>query len=291
MRKSNGYWTKEKCTEEALKYDTKRDFKKFSHGAYGSSKKLKCYDEICAHMKPIGNLYNRCIYSYEFEDNSVYIGLTYNLIERNIKHMRSKKSSVYKHMKDTNIIPKLIKLTDYINVNVAQIKEGEYVEKYRNDGWNILNKSKTGTIGSNKKIWTFEKCKIEALKYNKRIEFCKKSSGSYRSAQRLGFLDEICQHMNNLNKWTFENCKKEAIKYNLRFDFCKGCKSAYTSALNNNWLNEICIHMDEYKNYLLSYDYCKLQSLKYKTKTEFYKKSNREYGLSRTNKWLNDFYK
>jgi len=43
--------------------------------------------------------------------------------------------------------------------------------------------------------WIFERCKKEALKYNKRCDYKKKSKGSYNSAYYNKWLDEICEHM------------------------------------------------------------------------------------------------
>jgi hypothetical protein len=51
-RKPVGYWTKEKCQEEALKYKTKKEFQKNS-SAYGISAKNKWINEVCSHMLEI----------------------------------------------------------------------------------------------------------------------------------------------------------------------------------------------------------------------------------------------
>ena len=99
-------------------------------------------DEICSHMKSLGNKYNRCIYAFEFPDNSVYIGLTYNINIRKNSHYSRNNSQVYKHIHENNLQPELKQLTDYIDKDLASKKEGEFVEQYRNSGWNILNKVK-----------------------------------------------------------------------------------------------------------------------------------------------------
>jgi len=39
------------------------------------------------------------------------------------------------------------------------------------------------------------KCKEESLKYNNRTDFRKKSNGSYSSALKNKWLEEICSHM------------------------------------------------------------------------------------------------
>jgi hypothetical protein len=49
--KPKGYWTKEKCGEEALKYESRVDFYKGSMGVYSKSRKNKWLDEICQHMR------------------------------------------------------------------------------------------------------------------------------------------------------------------------------------------------------------------------------------------------
>jgi hypothetical protein len=47
---ANYKWSKEKCQEEALKYNHKIDFKKNSKGAYPSALKNGWLNEICSHM-------------------------------------------------------------------------------------------------------------------------------------------------------------------------------------------------------------------------------------------------
>jgi hypothetical protein len=47
----NGYWTKERCHEEALKFKYKIDFRNNSASAYVISRKNDWLDEICNHMK------------------------------------------------------------------------------------------------------------------------------------------------------------------------------------------------------------------------------------------------
>ena len=85
MRKPNGYWTKERCYDIALKYDTRKEFSK--HVAHKIAQKHNWLDEICYHMKIIGNIKKRCIYAIEFSDNNVYVGLSYNYEKRFLEHL------------------------------------------------------------------------------------------------------------------------------------------------------------------------------------------------------------
>ncbi len=45
-----GFWTKDKCHEEALKYNTKKDFKEKSISVYSICVRRKWIDDICEHM-------------------------------------------------------------------------------------------------------------------------------------------------------------------------------------------------------------------------------------------------
>jgi hypothetical protein len=44
-------WTEELLKKEALKYNKRSDFKKYSRGAYESAREKKILDYICLHMK------------------------------------------------------------------------------------------------------------------------------------------------------------------------------------------------------------------------------------------------
>lgn len=102
--KPNYYWTKERCIESASLCETRSQFQKKFRGAYLSVKRNGWSEECYKHMKICGHIYKRMIYSYEFEDNSVYVGLTCNENKRKVSHRR-KDSSVYKHIEKTGIKP------------------------------------------------------------------------------------------------------------------------------------------------------------------------------------------
>lgn len=150
VRNSNNYLSKIECYEEALKYATRIEFSKNSYRHYKVAYRKKWLDEICFHMKPLGNLYKRCVYVYEFSDKSVYIGLTFNLEKRDNQHL-NKKTPVHNHMEKTHTHPIRRILSEYIDAIEAKQLEINTIIEYRNNGWNILNKSKGGELGGNPK--------------------------------------------------------------------------------------------------------------------------------------------
>lgn len=246
-RHTNGYWTYEKCKEEAIKYENKCDFKQFSGSGYAIAYKNNWLDEICFHMIKVGSKYERCIYAYEFSDNNVYIGLTYDLEKRHNQRQKCSRDSVTIHIKKTGLEPIRKQLTEYINKDDAATKEGDYVDSYIKNGWKILNKHKTGGLGGTDIKWTFDKCKEEALKFKNKKEFCDKSFGAYNKAKSKKWINDICSHMTPLRKpkvnWDFYLCYNESIKYKSRTEFNKKSCGAYKYALKNNLLDMVCIHM------------------------------------------------
>ena len=290
---SNFKWSKEKCQEEALKYNHRIDFKNNSKGAY-SSARLNCWlDEICFHMIPLGNKYKRLIYRFIFTDNYCYVGLTYNPKKRRKSHLTKTNSGVYNHILETGLEPKYEELTDYLDIDEAKLQEEFWKLKSEEQGYLILNKNKTGALGSNISMWSKDNCIKESLKYKYRMEFRKNSKNAYMAAFVNGWLDEVCSHLlYKYQKWNKVKCKEEALKYKTRTEFYKLSCGAHDKARLNGWLDEICSHMIELrkpKNYW-TIEKCKEESLKYKTRSELRKNCSRAHHILNENKLLNEIY-
>jgi len=291
---SNYKWSKEKCHEEALKYDHRIDFKRNSKGAYPAACLNGWLDEICSHMVPLGNKYKRLIYRFIFPDNFCYIGLTHNPNKRKISHVTSTNSSVYRHTIETGLKPTYEELTDYMEIEQAKEQEEYWKIKSEEQGYFILNKSKTGALGSDILIWTKDKCREEASKYEYRIDFRKNSERAYMAASVNGWLEEICPHLlYKYKKWDKEECRKEALKYNSRGEFYYGSCGAWDRARRNGWLDEICSHMIQGRkpdNYW-DLEKCKEEATKYKNKNELRKNNSYVHDKLRKHKLLDEIYK
>ena len=242
--KPKNYWTYEKCVEESLKYKTKKELKNNSIGCYNKIIKNKWGEIMFNHMKPIGNSNKRIIYSYEFPNKNVYIGLTYNVKKRHEQHKI--KGTVFKYFTKNNLsLPDMKLLTILIDSIESSKKEIEFIEKYRNDGWKIININNGGGLGGTKK-WFKTKCQEVANKCESRLEFQKKYPGAYSSSIKNKWIDDITTHMisnkKNNDYWNYEKCKDEALKYDNRMEFQKK-SSAYYIALKKGFLDEICKHM------------------------------------------------
>lgn len=292
--KPSGYWTYERCKEEALKYKTTKEFGKKCISAFNVVVKNRWMDELCSHMESEGNLFKRMVYVYIFSDNHCYVGLTYNKINRKNRHTRE--GPVYDYITKTGLKPEYIELSDYIDTKEAINLEKEFIIKYENNGYILLNTSSGGQLGGNTIKWTYDKLKEETSKYINCVQFAKHCSGGLKSAIKNGWLDEFFPD-NNYNKskiiWDYYKCKEESMKYKSRTEFNKICKVAYELAKNNGWINEwFPLTENRFLCDKRKWDEqsVRFEASKCKIKKEFRKSAPRAYDIALRDGYLNELF-
>jgi hypothetical protein len=270
-------WTKEEIQKIADNYISRGKFCQENGAACKFARDKGWYEEIVKHMVPIGNKYNRAVYAFEFSDKSVYVGLTGNLEKRQKSHTEEEENSaVMLRMKILGQKPEMKILSDgYIDYRDAQNMEGCMVSKYKSEGWEILNRTVTGSLGSCTRVWTLVMLKELVKKYKTRTEFVENEPNAYAAAARNGWLDDVFKDMKRLinpnNTWTYEVVAKEAAKYNKKSDFAQGSPLAYHAAKRNGWFKELTKNYTENrKSWTL--DNLKKLVKKYKTRGEFWTK-------------------
>ena len=249
QQKPNGYWeTYKNNYNEAQKYKSRSEFAKGCSRAYEVARKndwLDKYTWLEKNLSPYTNNLDK-IYCYIFKElNSIYIGRTININKRNKQHSTQTDSSVYQFAQKNNIvIPHITILEANLSLEQGREKEDFYVTKYKSEGWNVLNKAKTGKnsgslggLGSGK--WNEKTCYQEARKYNSRNEFAKGCSSAYNVARKNGWLDTYTWFSvsKTAKKWNYETCYQEARKYKSRSELKKVCNGAYEVARQKGWLD------------------------------------------------------
>lgn len=213
-----GYWNKERCHEEALKYSNRLDFRKKSPSAHGKAQRSGWIDEICSHIIP------------------------------------TRKPSGY-WTKDRCQEEALI----YTNRIDLQRKSASCYTRIHKSGWLDEMCSHMASDRMPNGYWIEETCREEALKYSAKVDFQRKSSGAYAAACKQEWFEDICDHMSrpvgHSYKWTFELCFEEALKYNHRSHFIKGSSGAYGSAIRQGWVDIVCEHMTPLGSKMLRYVY------------------------------------
>lgn len=244
--KKRGYWTREECIKVVAKYKTKKDLYTNDGSAYVTITRNNWFD-IMEHLEVSeNNIFERLIYSYEFDDNHCYVGLTYNIDNRNKQHLYDDNSQVSKHMNKTGLIPKLTIKVDKTNIYQA-IKLEEFVlNEYKKNGWFILNKAKTGSTGGFSKF-NLQKCVENLVKCDnlKAFRIYYKYEYDYVVKHKLYYNNDIIRELidkKRLRKISEfsdkEKCKEESLKYKNKTQFQKYSKTAYNIAWRNKWLNE-----------------------------------------------------
>lgn len=233
MRKPRGYWTFERCKEEALKYDSRSEFSRFSSSSYNAAYRNEWLDYLCNHMK-IRNS-SHCKFLYVILNNNktkFYVGITYNLEKRLLEHRKTDKVKIFGDGFDYYWHSKLP-----MEVITVSLMENRLINYLTSKGIVPLNKMKGRFLGKCRKIWTFDKCLKEALEYRHRSDFYLNSRNAYIISHREGWLNKICEHMERKRKWTFDICKLESSKYKTKEAFKKSNIQCYSACKRNGWLN------------------------------------------------------
>ena len=123
--------------------------------------------------------------------------MTFNIEEREKCHLRYKKGPIYRYVNETKEEYKLKELTEYLPVKEAQKKEQFYIDKYKSEGWTLLNTGAAGLLGGNYKCLTVEKCLEIASKCKDRTEMRDNHPGVYLILRKKKKMDEACGHMPN----------------------------------------------------------------------------------------------
>ena len=194
MHNGNRKISNEDIHTEALKYKTRKQFEVGSLSHYKAAVSRRLLDSACSHMKPDGSRVKRKIYACVFSDNHAYIGLTCN-IERRFKERDSNpRDSVTIHKTSTGLNYTIIELTDFIDFKKASELETFYYEKYKIDGWFMLNKSKTGGLGGSPNLMKkWNKDSIWKVVYSQETytHFSRKYGAAYAEAGKIGIREDI----------------------------------------------------------------------------------------------------
>ena len=308
-------WSKEKTFKESKKYKSRGEFSKKCNGAYDMALRKGWLDEMTwlSNQKIYGENAKKIdnVYVYEFTQfKSVYIGRTVNIDKRDYQHRYSKtitrngnireyKDTVFEFAKEHNIdIPEPKILETNITILEGRELEGICVERYKEQGWNILNKHKcgknSGSLGTMSIKWTKSKVFEESKKYTYRYEFQQGCMSAYYVACKNGWLDEMTwlQRPEAHNKkWKYETCIEESKKYKSRGEFIKNNKHAYDISRKNGWLDEMTwLTKTEHPQGYWTKETATKEIKKYKSRTDLAKHNNHLYIKSLKNGWLDEIF-
>lgn len=297
-----GYWQVfDNCYNEALKYKSRTEFQRKSGSCYRQARAngwLDKFDWLKDERIDFINGKIDSVYVYEFvEHHTAYVGRTLMRTQKERdKHHLFVLDSVSSFARENDIpLPEMKILEDNLTLKEGVEKEGWWIKKYYTDGWSVLNKAKAGAIGSLHRInYTYEKCYMEALKYEYYNDFVKKARAYYRAAYRSGWVVDYTWlkqvHVKTVKTWTYEMCVEESKKYTSRSEFSKKSNGAYAMSRKNKWLDGfVWLKPQLHPSGYWTYERCAEESKKYRTTSEWRKKSQMSYKVATNNGWKKDF--
>ena len=242
------------------------------------------------------------IYAYEFTDfKSVYVGRTIQITQRHYSHFHpkgEKKDTVRDFCIENNIVPfRPTLIEDNLTLEESQIKEKYWCDKYVENGWNLLNKGKTGlhtsSIGGIGIKWTEEKCYEEAKKYSFIIDFRNNASQAYKVSLKREWIKNytwLKRKHHEKNYWTYEKCYEEAKKYKTLSTLRIENGSLYAKACKNGWIDDYnWLEKNHYSGDKLTYEKCYEEAKKYSEVKEFRDNDGLVYVCACRNGWINDY--
>ena len=240
-----GLWknyTKEMVIDDINKSVNKVDFRNRFPKSYKAARENGWYEEVTKSLNKVVDDRTRLIYAYEFSDNSVYVGLTVNEKRRNFDHLNTleSESPVANHIIKTGLQPIYKIIAKDLTPKEAQESEGCTEEKYKSEGWKVLNRYKTGSLGACRRFWSEQSIYDAAKPFKTSSEFKKGNYAAYQAAQKYGYLKDITSKMIPVNTtiWNYEKSKELAKNYKTRSQFKSANFQAWWNSLQNGWLDE-----------------------------------------------------
>lgn len=197
----NGYWTKERCQNEALKYKARTKFSNCNGAAYNVCLRNNWLDEICSHMTTTRistdywtkEICQKEASKYKSKGNfNASSGSCYRTAKRKgwLEEICVHMKPPSKKIKWTIDKCKEEALKYKTRTNFQKGSRGAYKSSLRNGWLNELCKHMP-TIKKPNGYWTKEKCRIEADKYATRIELFKNNSSVYNVSLKNKWLEEF----------------------------------------------------------------------------------------------------
>lgn len=251
----NGYWNcKENNEIAASKCRNRNDFSNKNSTAYKVALKngwLKEYDEkyFSNDIKYYGfDDPIHFVYAYEFSDSSVYVGRTMDLRRRDLCHRnKTQNDSVYKFSIEHNLaIPDVKILESGLTATASQELEDKWKNNYEANGWNLINKAKTGlnigSLGASPRKWTYETCREAAESCKNREEYKKKFSRAHNVSRKNGWIEAFFPAKSKRDNGCFEtieDCAKAAKEFSSIMDIRKNYPFLYHKISKNKWTKDI----------------------------------------------------
>ena len=142
-------------------------------------------------------------------------------------------------------MPLPIILEDKLTAIESQKMENVWINKYKDNGWYIINKAKTGegigSLGSTMRKWTYETCERAAITCKTKSEYRKKFSTASRVATQNNWLNDFFTNTKKDNGYfdSLEMCISESKKYKSMSDIKTKYPFLYHKICEHKWNDNV----------------------------------------------------
>lgn len=296
-KKPNGYWNRDACYNEALKYKSRNDFQDNNKSAYYAAAKngwindytwfvnrnIKWTRDTC---RSEAEKYNSKTDFMKGSRGAYVVAKRNGWIIDYIWLERRRISDkpiyiVYQYYdKETNAV--YVGLTNNIKTRHRQhcfgkIKNGKRVFDAVYNYFQSIGKGVPQPTILEKELYANDAQIYEGLYIQQYIE----SNFNVLNSAKAGSLG-------GLGSWTKERCYKEAEQYTSKSDFQKGCASAYKVAVENGWIEDYSWFEIKWRK-KWNRETCYNEAKKYKSRGEFKTNSAGAYDVARKRGWIDDY--
>ncbi|MFT6957723.1 MAG: putative GIY-YIG superfamily endonuclease [Halieaceae bacterium] len=284
----NGYWTKERLHESALKYETKRDWRAGEYKAYTSAHQKGLADELTSHMAPMRTMWSKEMvladarkYRTRKEWRSASpraqgASLKNDWYDDATTHMTRLGS---RHWRCIYLIT--VRGTKLAYVGLSYNVEKRFSQHLRTKRFlKIAEKYGLDSI-SVKTLTDFLPVNEAADMERQLIDEYEKKGYQLLNAATGGGTG------GNDIRWTKKRTLGEAQKYTSKIQWRQESKNSYDAAYLKGWLDEISAHMDSARGYFTKNEIID-DARRYKTKSDWKRHSPRHSRQAKEKCWFEE---
>jgi hypothetical protein len=278
-QRPKGYWTRDLCHKEALKFKTRNEFCIGGSAAYQGAQELGCLDDICSHMvSPIVergywlNERNCLLEALKYESRKEFargapraydVAREKNILDDLCSHMIRKGNSHNKLIYAWEFPDNSV----YIGLTFCPESREKHRKKSKSDAVTIHVK-KTGLTPRYRKKTKYLPVAEAIKKEDFYINWYARKGWKILNRKKAGSIG------GNIIKWHKIAVVSSAQKCSSQKEFRERFPSAYLKALENKWLKACYSHLKEVRKPpgFWTEDNIQKVALKCKTRVEFEKK-------------------
>lgn len=206
LKRPRGYWSIEKCKEEAIKYKTRNEWQLAGNGSYTVARLNGWLDKCCFHMverKPNG---------YWTVEKCKKEAVKYTSKSEWKEHSEGAYNHVISKGWMTKVAPHMV--------------------VHQPNGYWTLEKCKKEALKYKTKV-EWKENSSQSYSASHRHDWYKECSA------------HMVELMTPKNYWTLPLCHKDALKYKTKGEWYKNNRTSYEAARKNGWYKECCTHMND----------------------------------------------